>query len=84
MTPTHVALYHPDSGTMHFEPSALDAANAGDATAIRNILNSALHEAAHALGFVHTDPVWSGSHDLYAEAPFNLLSPGTNSCITNW
>jgi hypothetical protein len=79
-----VGAYDPVSGTMHFEPSALDAANAGDATAIRNIVNTALHEAAHSLGFGHTDPVWMGSYDLYAEAPFDLLSPGTNSCITGW
>lgn len=83
LTPTHVALYHPDSGTMHFEPSALDKANAGDPVAIRNIMNSALHEAAHALGFVHTDPVWAGDYDLFVEAPFNLLSPGANSCLIN-
>lgn len=69
---------------MHFEPSALDAANAADPAAIRNIVNTALHEAAHSLGFDHTDPMWMGSYDLYAEAPLNLLSPGTNSCITGW
>jgi hypothetical protein len=83
-TAVHVGAYDPVSGTMHFEPSALDAANAGDATAIRNIVNTALHEAAHSLGFDHTEPLWMGSYDLYAEAPFNLLSPGTNSCITGW
>jgi hypothetical protein len=60
-TSVHVGAYDPVSMTMHFEPSALDAANAGDATAIRNIVNTALHEAAHSLGFDHTDPIWSGS-----------------------
>ena len=65
-------------------PSAHENDRAGDATAIRNIVNTALHEAAHSLGFDHTEPLWMGSYDLYAEAPFNLLSPGTNSCITGW
>jgi hypothetical protein len=62
----------------------MDAANAGNADAIRNIVNTALHEAAHALGYHHSDPVWMGSYDLYVEPPFDLLSPGTNSCITGW
>jgi len=82
--PLHVAAYDPIGRTIHFEPGPMAAANAGDATAIRDILNSALHEAAHSLGYNHTDPLWMGSYDLYAESPFNLLSPGTNSCITNW
>lgn len=82
--PLHVAAYDQVGGTIHFEPDAMAAANAGDPTAVRNILNSALHEAAHALNYTHTDPVWMGSYDLYAEPPFNLLSPGANSCITNW
>jgi hypothetical protein len=81
LSPAHVALYSQSSGTMHFEPSALNAANAGDPLAVRNLLNSALHEAAHSLGYGHTEPVWSGDYDLYTEAPFDLLSPGTNSCI---
>ncbi|HEU0013961.1 MAG TPA: hypothetical protein VFQ45_09775 [Longimicrobium sp.] len=83
-TGVHYGLYDRDSKTMHFEPSTLDAANRGDATAIRNVFNTALHEAAHALEFDHTPPIMMGSYDLYAEYPFNLLSPGSNSCITNW
>lgn len=81
LTPTHVGAFDLVAGTMHFEPSALDAANRGDAAAIRSLFNTALHEAAHSLGFDHTEPVMSGDYDLYAEQPFNLLSPGTNSCI---
>lgn len=83
-TDAHVGAYDPVSRTMHFEPGAMDAANAGDPDAIRNIVNTALHEAAHALGFDHTDPVWIGTYDLYTEAPFNLLSPGTDTCIIGW
>jgi hypothetical protein len=83
-TGVHYGAYDPVSRTMHFEPSALDAANAGDAAMRRSLVNTALHEAAHSLQFTHTDPVMSGSYDLYAEAPFNLLSPGANSCLTCW
>lgn len=82
--PLHVAAYDQVGGTIHFEPEAMASANAGNATAVRNLINSALHEAAHSLNFNHTPPVWMGSYDLYAEPPFNLLSPGANSCITNW
>lgn len=82
--PLHVAAYDPVGGTIHFETAAMAAANGGDPVAVRNLINSALHEAAHALNYNHTTPVWMGSYDLYAEQPFNLLSPGDNSCITNW
>lgn len=81
LTPTHVGAFDLVAGTMHFEPLALDAANRGDAAAIRSLFNTALHESAHSLGFNHTEPIMSGGYDLYAEQPFNLLSPGTNSCI---
>jgi hypothetical protein len=84
LTGVHVGAYDPVAGTIHFEPSALDAANRGDPSAIRNVFNTALHEAAHSLGFTHTDALWMGSYDLYMEAPFSLLSPGVNSCLTNW
>jgi hypothetical protein len=84
-TPAHVALYYRTTGEMHFEPDVLDRANNGDAAAIRSIYNSALHEAAHSLGFPdHSDPLWSGDYDFYAESPYDLLSPGANSCIANW
>lgn len=82
--PLHVAAYDRLKRTIHFEPDALAAANGGDAAAVRNILNSALHEAAHSLNLNHTSPLWMGSYDLYSESPFDLLSPGANSCITNW
>ena len=84
LTDQHVGAYDPASGTIHFEPSSLDKANQGDRNAIRNLFNTALHEAGHSLGKLYTPPLWMGSHDLYMEAPYSLLSPGTNSCITNW
>lgn len=82
--PKHVAAYDRIGRTIHFEPAALDAANAGNPDAVRNIFNSALHEAAHSLDYQHSPPLWAGGYDLYQEFPFNLLSPGVNSCITNW
>jgi hypothetical protein len=81
LTDTHVGAFDPVAETIHFEPSALEAANGGDAVAVRSIFNTALHESAHSLGYTHTSPIWSGSYDLYMEAPFDLLSPGANSCI---
>lgn len=67
---------------IHFDPEWLDAAAAGDATALREIANTALHEAAHVLGYDHPNgATWSGGQDYYSDPPFNLLSPGPNSCI---
>jgi hypothetical protein len=67
---------------IHFDPSWLDAAAQGDATALREIANTALHEAAHVLDYQHpTLPTWVNGQDYYSDPPFNLLSPGPNSCI---
>jgi hypothetical protein len=68
---------------MHFEPSALAAAEGGEAAAYwqRDLANSGLHEAAHALRYTHTEPVPSPWGPQYAEEPFKYLSPGENSCI---
>ncbi|HMS01462.1 MAG TPA: hypothetical protein PKE51_00735, partial [Gemmatimonadaceae bacterium] len=73
----HLAAYDPGSGEMHFDPRHLDAAHSGSPAALRDLLNSMLHEAAHALGKEHSDPVAG----LYAEPYFKWLSPGVNSCI---
>lgn len=81
LTGTHVGAYDPVSGALHFEPSALDNANGGDLAAVRSVYITALHESAHSLGYTHTDPLWAGDYDLFAETPFNLLSKGTNTCI---
>jgi hypothetical protein len=67
---------------IHFDASYLDFAAAGDASAQREIANTALHEAAHVLGYDHpTPPTWVGTQDYYTDVPFNLLSPGPNSCL---
>lgn len=76
-TDDHYAAYDPDTGNIHFDPSHMDNANIDDPGDMRDILNSALHEAAHALGFDHTEAVAG----MYAERPFNRLHPGSNSCI---
>jgi hypothetical protein len=73
----HWGAYDESTGNIHFDPEGLDAAASGDAVALREMMNTALHEAAHAMGYDHTDPVGP----YYAEHPFTLLSPGTNSCI---
>lgn len=67
---------------IHFDPSWLDAAASGDAAALREIANTALHEAAHVLDYQHPNPpTWVNGQDYYSDTPFNLLSPGPNSCI---
>lgn len=77
---THYGAMYNDR--IHFDPQYLDAAASGNAAARREIANTALHEAAHVLGYDHpTAPTWVGNQDYYSDVPFNLLSPGTNSCI---
>jgi len=67
---------------IHFDPQFLDGAAAGNATMQREIANTALHEAAHVLGYDHPNPpTFVGSQDYCTDPPFNLLSPGPNSCI---
>jgi hypothetical protein len=73
----HYGAYDLDSGRLHFDPYWLDQGVEGNQDAQREIANTALHEAAHGLGKDHTDAVGG----LYVEAPFNLLHPGTNSCM---
>lgn len=67
---------------IHFDPDYLEFAAAGDYDALREIANTALHEAAHVLDYQHpTGPTWVNGQDYYSDTPFNLLSPGPNSCI---
>jgi hypothetical protein len=74
----HWGLFDAATGEMHYDPATLDLAIYGDVTARRQMAKTSLHEAAHARGHLH------GRHDgagNYAEAPFNLLSAGPNSCL---
>lgn len=77
----HTGAYDPSTGHMHFEPDLLDQAAAGDAKALREIANTALHEAAHALGFEHGDSVPSPWGPLYTEDYYNKLDAGDDSCM---
>lgn len=79
--PPHTGGYDKNTGHMHFEQDLLDAAASGDPKALREIANTALHEAAHALGFEHTDSVASPWGPLYTEDYFNKLDAGDDSCM---
>jgi hypothetical protein len=77
-TVPHYGAYYPETKTIHYDASYLDTALRGDPAARRQIAKTSLHEAAHALGHNHNPHDGAGN---YAEAPFNLLSAGPNSCI---
>lgn len=68
--------------TIHFDPGLLDAANAGNALATRQVAITALHEVGHKAGFQHGRVTWDDQgRDHYAERPFSLMNPGANSCV---
>jgi hypothetical protein len=63
---------------IHFDPWALDAAMSSAADQ-RELANTALHEAAHVLGFTH--PSEADANGIYTDVPFNLLPPGPGPCL---
>ena len=63
---------------IHFDPWALDAAVNSPADQ-RELANTALHEAAHALGYGH--PNEADTNGIYTDFPFNLLPPGPGPCL---
>jgi hypothetical protein len=77
----HWGAYDPGTGWIHFDPKWLDAAAAGDESAAQHLANTALHEAAHALGYEHSDPVNTPWGPAYTEEPYTHLVPGANSCV---
>ena len=77
----HMGAYDRQTRHIHFDPTFLDRAASGDAFWERDLANDALHEAAHALGFNHGEPFNTPVGPVYADYPFNLLSPGDNSCL---
>jgi hypothetical protein len=81
--PPHMGAYNPASNHIHFDPQYLDNAEGGDPYWERDLANDALHEAAHAMGYDHGDSMNSPWGPIYADEPFDLLSPGDNSCL-NW
>ncbi len=80
---SHYGMYN--NGNIHYDPAGLDAANAGNTDAIREVALTALHEAAHRMGYNHpagTGPTFDVlGRDYYTAAPFNRLNPGPNSCV---
>lgn len=77
----HTGAYDPVTKFIHFDPSYLDRAATGDEASMRDLANTALHEAAHSLGYDHGASVMTMWGPLYSEQYFNRLSPGSNSCI---
>ena len=79
----HTGAYDGNTGKMHIDPAYLDRAALGSADALRELLDTMLHEGAHALMFKHpngyTSTPWG---PVFSDPYFNLLSPGTNSCLT--
>lgn len=79
----HFGAYDPNTGHIHFDPSYIDNVNANrTAELLKDLLNTALHEAAHSLGKYHGDGVDVPPYGpQYSDPYFNRLSPGLNSCI---
>jgi hypothetical protein len=77
----HYGLTYVDR--IHMDPWLLDGAAAGNLEYLREVANTALHEAAHVMGKSHPNgfTLDAGNHDVYSDPYFNLLSPGPNSCI---
>lgn len=63
---------------IHFDPWLLNRAAGGDTIALRELANTALHEAAHVIDKDHPNGETNG---IYTDEPFNLLPPGPNACI---
>ncbi|MBB4635555.1 hypothetical protein FHS01_001567 [Longimicrobium terrae] len=76
--PPHYGSYY--NRKLHFDPSALDAAAMGDITALRELVNTALHEGSHYTGAEHPAG-YTLDAQLYSDPPFNQLNPGPNSCV---
>lgn len=79
----HYGAFHPATGRMHIDPRWLNEANYHQGAAqYRNLLNTLLHETMHLAAAEHPNgPTMVGGIDLYMDAPFSHLNPGTNSCI---
>lgn len=78
----HSGAFDPNTGNIHFDPDYLDDPSRRTAAGLKDLLNTALHEAAHALGKNHGPGVESPWGMRYSDPYFHRLSPGANSCIT--
>lgn len=78
----HTGAYDRNGGKMHVDPRYLDRAARGEAAALRELLDTSLHESAHALYFDHPNGfVTTQWGPVYGDPYFDLLSPGANSCL---
>jgi hypothetical protein len=67
-------------GKIHLDPWLLGEAQKGIVTSLRELANTALHEAAHILRRDHPNGFDANGH--YSDSPFNLLDPGPNVCLS--
>lgn len=80
----HTGAWDPNTGRMHIDPRYLDLAARGGEAALRELLDTLLHEAAHALDLDHPNGyVSSPWGPVFSDPYFNLLTVGANSCL-NW
>ena len=63
---------------IHFDPWLLGRAAGGSTSDLRELANTALHEAAHVLRLQHPNGETNG---IYTDQPFNLLPPEPGVCI---
>ncbi len=78
----HTGAWDPNAQKMHVDPKYLDRAALGGAAAMRELLDTLLHEAAHALNKDHPNGyVSSPWGPVFSDPYFDLLSPGARSCI---
>ena len=78
----HTGAYDRNTGKMHIDPAYLDRAARGDAAALRELMDTLLHESAHALYFDHPNGfVTTPWGPVYSDPYFDLLGPGENSCL---
>jgi hypothetical protein len=66
-------------GHIHFDPQTLADAEKGVPGGLRELINTALHEAAHTLGIMHPNEFDATGH--YSDPYFNLLDSGSNTCL---
>jgi hypothetical protein len=84
-TKPHYGAYDPVTGNMHFEPYVLDSAAMGIPRWMNEVVNTALHEAAHAYGKEHPSGYMDmGIYQIYSDPYFSRLSPGNNTTCLKW
>ena len=80
----HYGAFNPNTRHIHFDPWALNAMRTGN-HASWQIANTALHEAAHDLGYSHEKPLLfkgcRGGTVLDSEEWLSDLNPGGDSCL---